>query len=288
MRWIVLTWVVALAACVTPPAREYPDMKEVYVDAAAVTSAPTLRPVPFPLPLEAEPGVFSALRSARLGAIEGQQKLGRMLEQWPPPGTRADDPHVAAAAPELDVSAYPATDPPVILLATSEEMGPRDDTACYLGHCAYAGQELDAGGREVIHHLRLQVINMEPETLRLAVDDVQVEGEGLARLERLEAADQDGARIEVLDVAPGQQGLMHVFFTSSQVPPSIVVRWRLRPAVGDAPSTPFEVLLQRRYVLRPGRVSPLEDAVARRLPLPNPRPRPGDPWREPRMEPVGR
>lgn len=288
MRWLLLTSVVALAACVTPPAREYPDMKEVYVDAAAVTSAPALRPVPFPLPLEAEPGVFSAVRSARLGAIEGQQKLGRMLEQWPPPGTKADDPHVAAAPPDLDLSAYPAQDPPVILLATSEQMQQRDDTGCYLGHCAYAGQELDTGGREVVHHLRLLVVNMEAETVRLAVDDLQVEGAGLARLERLAAADQDGARLEVLEVAPGQQGLAHVFFTSSQVPPSIVVRWRLTRADGGSPATGFEVLLQRRFVLRPGRVSALEDAVARRLPLPNPRPRRGDPWREPRMEPVGR
>lgn len=286
MRWLILTSLVALAACVTPPAREYPDMKEVYVDAAAVTSAPTLRPVPFPLPLEAEPGVFSAVRSSRLGSIEARQKLARVLDQWPPPGRELDDPQLAATAPELDVSAYPATDPPVILLATSEQPGAHDDTVSYLGHCAYAGQALDEGGREVVHHLRLLVVNMEAEPLRLSVDDVDVDVEGLARLERVAAADEDGARLEVLEVAPGQQRLAHVFFTSNQVPPAITVRWRLVPASGGPGGASFDVLLQRRYVLRPGKVSPLEDAVARRLPLPAPRP--GDPWREPRMEPVGR
>lgn len=263
-------------------------MKEVYVDAAAVTSAPALRPVPFPVPLEAEPGLFSALRTMRRGALESRQKLARMLGQWPPPGADPDDPHVAGAEPVLDTSAYPAQDPPVILLATSEQPGARDDTACYVGHCAYAGGELDAGGREVIHHLRLLVCNQESEALRLEVEDVEVEAEGLARLERVAAADDDGARLEALEVAPGEQALAHVFFSGSQVPPSILVRWRLVPVQGDALGAPFEVRLQRRYVLSPGRVSALEDAVARRLPLPNPRPRPGDPWREPRMEPVGR
>lgn len=288
MRRLLPVLAVTLAACVTQPPRDYPEVKEIYVDAAAVTSAPALRPVPFPLPLEAEPGVYSALRSSRLGAIEGQQKLGRVLGQWPPPGSRPGDPALATAAPELDLSEYPAQDPPVILLATSSQMGQRDDTGCYLGHCAYAGQELDAGGREVIHHLRLLVVNMDPGPLRLSLDDVQVEAEGLASLERLAAADEGGARLDALEVAPGEQALAQLFFTSSQVPPSITVRWRLVPLRGDAPDAAFEVRLQRRYVLSPGRVSALEDAVARRLPLAAPRPRPGDPWREPRMEPVGR
>lgn len=286
--WLVVA-VVAAAGCVTEPPRAYSDVKEVYVDAAAVTSAPLLRPVPFPLPADAEPGVFSAVRSARLGALEARQKLARALDQWPPPGASADDPHLAAAAPEIDVSGYPAEDPPVILLATSDPIHGREDTGCYLGHAAYAGLELDGGGREVIHHLRLLVVNADLEPLRLVPTDVVVEAEGLGRLEGLAAADEDGARLDALEVPPGEQRLAHLFFAGAKVPRAITVRWRLaRPGDGGAWAIPFEVFLQRRYVLAPGQVSPLEDAVARRLPLPAPRPRPGDPWREPRMEPVGR
>lgn len=277
-----------VAGCVTAPPREYPDLKEVYVDAAAVTSAPALRQVPFPLPPEAEAGVYSALRGLRTGAVEGMQKLARALGQWPPPGADPHDPQVIAAAPELDVSAYPAHDPPVILVATGSHTGGREETASYLGHCAYAGGGLDAGGREVVHHLRLLVVNREAQPVCLDVLDVELEAEGLAVLERLTAADADGARLESLEVLPGEQGLAHVFFAGTQVPPSIVARWRLRGAREGELVGSFQVQLQRRYIINPGRVSALEDAAARRLPLPEPRPRPGDPWREPRMEPVGR
>lgn len=291
-RPLVFAVVAVVAGCAAPPPAAYDDLKEVYCEPPpAEVEVEALRQVPFPLPAEAEPGVFSVVRSLRTGPLEGQRRLGRMLGQWPPPGVDPSDP--AAPPPDLDLTEFPRQDPPVLLLATSDALAGRDDSGCYLGHAAFAGQDLEAGGREVIHHLRLLVVNQEAEPLRLAPEDVALEVAGAARLERLAAADADGARLDALVVAPGEQRLAHVFFTGTQVPPTVIVRWRLTAHVqarpGQAPRVwDFEARLQRRFVLSPGRVSALEDAVARRLPLPAPRARPGDPWREPRMEPVGR
>lgn len=281
-----------LSGCLFPAPQAYPDLKEVYVEVASVTSS-ALRQVDFPLPPEAEPTVYVALRSFDLGAIEGQQKLGRMLGQWPPPAKAADDPAYARTAPELDTSDYPAHDPPV-LLVDAALLAARQESGCYVGHSAYAGGDVDTGGREVIHHLRVLVVNRETELLVLRPEELHVEVEGLGSLELLAAADADGARLEALHVAPGEEGLAQLFFSSDQVPPALWIRWRVHqaPAPGSRSSAsgpwPFEARLQRRYVLSPGTVSALEDAVARRIELAAPRARPRDPWREPRMEPVGR
>ncbi|MCO5171597.1 MAG: hypothetical protein M9894_35285 [Planctomycetes bacterium] len=282
----------ALAGCAAPPPAAYDDLKEVYCEPPpAEVEVEALRQVPFPLSAEAEAGIYSVVRSLRTGPLEGQRRLARMLGQWPPPGVDPADP--AAPPPVIDLTEFPRQDPPVLLLATSDILSGRDDSGCYLGHAAFAGGTLDTGAREVIHHLRVFVVNQEAEPLRLRPEDVALEVDGLARLERLAAADEDGARLDALVVAPGEGRVAHVFFSGTQVPPALVVRWRVTthhdPRAGQAPRVwEFEARVMRRFVLNPGRVTALEDAVARRLPLPAPRARPGDPWREPRMEPVGR
>lgn len=283
-----------LAACAAPPPKAYQELKETYVEAAVMNTATAIRQVPFPVAAEAEPEVFVVVRSLRHGAIEAQQKLARALGQWPPPGTSADDPALAAVSPQLDLSNFTPTDPAVILL-TLAQIEQREESGCYIGHSAYAGQELDTGGREVIHHLRLLLVNRQDETLRVRPGDVSVDIEGLGALSLLAATDANGATLDVLEVDSHEQALMHVFFTSPQVPPTIRVTWRvlLVEPVGDfgGPGThdrewTFDARLQRRYVLSPGIVSSLEDAVARRLRLPVAPARRGDPWREPRMEPA--
>lgn len=293
MRRSLLLLLVTAPGCLFPAPSAYPDLKEVYVEVAHVTSA-TVRQVDFPLPPDSEPAVYVAVRSFELGAIEAQQKLGRLIGQWPPPEAETpDDPAYARSAPALDTSAFPPRDPPVLLLDTAM-LAARQESGCYLGHSAYAGDGIDGGGREVIHHLRLLVVNRETELLVLRPGDVSVEVEGLGGLELLAVADADGARLEALHVPPGHEGLVQLFFSSNQVPASLVVRWRIHdeppPGARAEARGPwaFEARLSRRYVLSPGTVSGLEDAVARRYALPAPRPRPRDPWREPRMEPVGR
>lgn len=293
---VVCTSSLLLVGCAAPPPAEYQDLKEIYVEAAVIGTVTAVRQVPFPVAAEAEPGVFVAVRSLRHGAVEAQQKLARALGQWPPPGRSLDDPALATTSPELDLSDFTPTDPAVILL-TLAQVEQREESGCYVGHSAYAGEELDTGGREVIHHLRLLVVNREDQLLRVRPGDVKVDIEGLGALTLLAATDASGATLEELEVEAHEQALMHVFFTSPQVPPTLRVTWRVllvEPA-GDfgGRSTHdrewnFDARLQRRYILSPGLVSALEDAVARRLRLPVAQGRPGDPWREPRMEPVGR
>jgi hypothetical protein len=293
---LACTSLVLLAGCATPPPKEYHELKEIYVEAAVVTTATALRQVPFPVAAEAEPGVFVVVRSLRHGAVEAQQKLARALGQWPPPGTSVDDPALAATSPQLDLSDFTATDPAVILL-TLAQIEQREESGCYIGHSAYAGLELDTGGREVIHHLRLLLVNREEQMLRVRPGDLSVDIEGIGALSLLAATNESGSTLEVLEVDPHDQALMHAFFTCPQVPPTIRVTWRVllvEPTDDFGSRTnhdrewTFDARLQRRYVLTPGIVSGLEDAVARRLRLPVAPARRGDPWREPRMEPVGR
>jgi len=291
---LACTSVVLFAGCATPPPRAYQELKETYVEAAVVGTTTAIRQVPFPVAAEAEPDVFVVVRSLAHGAVEAQQKLARALGLWPPPGKSTDDPALAATTPQLDLSDFTPSDPAVILL-TLAQIEQREASGCYVGHTAYAGEVLDAGGREVIHHLRLFVVNREDRTLRVRPADVSVDIEGLGALALLAATDASGATLDLLEVEANEQGLMHVFFSSPQVPPTLRVTWRVLQVEppGDFGAGgrhdrewTFDARLQRRYVLSPGIVSPLEDAVARRLRLPVARGRPRDPWREPRMEPA--
>jgi hypothetical protein len=295
VRKPLLLLLLPVAGCIASPPRSYEDVKEVYVEAAPVVSAGTLlRRVGFPFNKEMEEESFVSVRSFSRGAIEAHQKLGQVLDQWPPRGSDRAAPGVVQAPPTLDVSSYPPNDPPVLLVALTE-VEKRDESGCYVGHSVFLGDEqLQTGLREVVHHVRLVLVNRESDRVRLDAADVLLEvPDGVEPYELVASADGDGARATDLEVAPGEHALLHLFFAGTSLPETVRLRWRARlvERPGARPVGPrewtFEVRLQRRYVVDPGIITALEDAAARRLDLPPPKPKPRDPWREPRMEAMG-
>ena len=281
-----LAWLSFLVACAGPGPT---PRKELYVEpAAGEPGAPASPLEAYPLLPEAEATGWIALRTLHRDRQDGVERLARTLDVWAPGAPQGP------VRPDLSQQAREPRPPALLFFLPAREA--RRDTACYLGHSAFAvrGQRRPS----VLHHLRLLVVNREGEPLVVPPGALRCEGvisaagaEGeLRELERPAVADELGREVEELIVPPGGERTWHLFFTSSRLDPALRLSWRVELAArpGEPPSAgpwDFVVGFQRRYVLDPAQFTELEERVARGEPLAR-APRQGDPWREPMLEPV--
>lgn len=285
---MILALLLGLGGCAAP---EPEPLKELYVEPVAGEPDAHASPVePWPLEVEDEPRIHVALRTLRRDRQEGVELLARTLGVWSP---------AAAGQPAepVDLREQALKDrPPALLFFLAGTEG-RRDTAAYLGHCAFAVRGL--GRPAVFHHIRFSLVNRESEPLRIPLESVRCDSLGSVRgedgeplvLDRKAIADDVGREVEELRVAPGEERLFHLFFQSPRLDSALRLFWRVEVATGpdEEPAVrgpwDFQVALQRRYALPNPEFTELERIVAGGDPLPR-APRRGDPFREPRLEPV--
>lgn len=281
-----------LVACAAPAPE---PLKELYVEPVAGEPGASATPLePFPFSAKEQGGVFVALRTLDGDRQAAVELLARTLEVWPPPPPGEGQP-APPARPDLSQQALEAR-PPALMFFLPGVTG-RQDSACYVAHCAFAVRGY--GRPEVLHHVRLHLINREAHPLRIPLDTLRCEalagvggqdGRALS-LERRVVADDLGQEVDEMLVPPGGERVWHLFFPSRRLDQALRLGWRVEPVWGPeedpAPRGPWEmqVALQRRYVLREPLFTELEEIVARGDPLPR-APRGYDPFREPMMEPV--
>lgn len=292
-----------LAGCAAPVDAPTRDLKEAYVEAPRGTVVVQL--VPYPLSAKEEDRAYVAVRDFVGGRGEGQRKLTRLLipddaPLEPKPKTKTktkpgEKPKVEEPKP---IALAPHKTPSLLLFP--EKISARRLSACYLGHSAYARRNYSPLV-EVVHHLRVLIVNRETGPLRLDVRTLTLEptpsgipGEPAGKdsgITRLVATNAKGERLDSLQIPPEGDRLLHVFFTTRKQLPSLLVRWEVERAAAAAPGQrrvwTFSATLSRRYIVQNGVVSALERRVALGVPLPAASPEPG-PWSEPRISPIGR
>lgn len=282
----------------TAPAPE--PRKELFVEPVAGEPGATQAPLePFPLDPRQEGALFVTLRTLRGDRQQAVELLARTLDVWPPPpdapGANAPPAPVPPTRPDLSEQARQPRPPALMFFPVGSDQ--RADSACYLGHCAFAVRGY--GRPAVLHHVRFQLVNAEPHALRIPLDSLRCEalaalggedGEVL-QLDRRAVADDRGQEVDEMLVEAGQTRTWHLFFHSRRLDHAIRLFWRVEaawpPDEEPRPAGPWEmqVGLARRYVLQEPLFTELEQIVARGDPLPH-APRGYDPFREPLMEPV--
>lgn len=270
--------------------------KEVYVEAQRVDVAVNL--LRYPLDPKSEGRAYVAIRDFATGRGEVRQKLGTLLGQQPAPKDHEAAEALDEEEPfELDLSAFPPRDPPTLLFFP-DTADLRANSACYIGHSAYA-RSIYSPSRAFLHHVRLLVVNREASTVRVPLGDVTLERPSSMSADARDAvagsartlaalAGHSGGRISTLVVPPRSARLAHLFFYDSGLPASLLVSWRANLDVqqGEPTDTPqswlFQTTLLRRYVLQEGELSDLELKVGRGDELPKER-RALEPWQEPKL-----
>lgn len=270
--------------------------KEVYVEAQRVDAATNL--LQYPLEPKSEGRAYVAVRDFATGRGEVRKKLGTLLDQRPDPEETNATGELAAKEPfELDLSAYPPRDPPSLLFFP-DAIDLRAQSACYVGHSAYASSNYSPS-KAFLHHVRLLVVNREGSTVQVPLRELTLERpssmsadarDGIAGSARSVAAiaGHSGGRISTLVIPPRSARVAHLFFYDSGLPASLLVSWRVdldveRDEQVDTPqSWLFQTTLLRRYVLAEGELSELELKVGRGEELPKER-RALEPWQEPKL-----
>lgn len=258
---LLISFVVFLGGCVNAP-RTTQD-KEVFVEPFREPEyelARLGRLVPFPLAPSEQPRAFSFARAFE-GEDERFLRTQMILAGTQDEESSVDDP---TKRPDLKKLEKPPTS-----LVLPERVDVRTGSACYLGHCAF----LDRTGTQVIHHVRLLVVNRERARVNVPVSSFAVlfdssDGKGPMPLSFVVATTDRAVKIpSSMEVPPGEERTAHFFYVErSRISSVLSVRWTatIQDVRGGAErDVPFRGELVRRYSAKEAPLSPLEDRVAR-------------------------
>ena len=170
------------------------------------------------------------------------------------------------------------------LLFPTEDGVARGESACYLAHAAFPD------GLDVIHHLRLLVVNRREHGLRLPIETLTCDAASEPKRIAVVTADVEEVT-KVWDVSPGEGRTLHVFYRTRGLDVEFPFAWELQGPPGPEGSPPtvgpwlFQVPLRRHYVCRDVELSQLERRVILGEVFPAAR-EPDAPWAEPLLTPV--
>lgn len=219
----------ALAACAGPTGSST-GLKEVYIEPYQSDTAPLSR---WPLSVDDEERCYGSLRSLATGRLDAQRKLAILVDQWdaqrPPGGVAAIPSQI-----HIDATVFSNGVPDTLFYPTQDEQ--RKDSAVYVGHSVFRGDAWSSRG-PLTHHLRFLIVNCERAPLRLdakrvalALSANEEEAVQLSDLTFLAAANERGEAVRGLIVAPGDSGLLHVFFQAGAAGRSLQLSWELQEA----------------------------------------------------------